>query len=136
MRKKVRSCLGCLGTLALFAILFIVARTSPTSTLPPTPAPPPTPIPNATREWYSGGNLHDAELWQWQNATYHNKLATVADMIVVVGKDHLTDEPALRNWAEQTVICIDTVMDTAIAQFGKRAKIADFALVCLSSLKP
>lgn len=144
MRKSRKlGCGGCLGVIALIAVVwlsgaFLPSRNAPMSTPTPLPTPIPaaTAIPTATRGWYEGGNLHQAELWQWEKATPSNKLATAADWIVVIGKDSLADEAALRAWAEQTVICLDTVMDAAIERAGNRASIADFAVVCITSLTP
>lgn len=33
------------------------------------------------QQWYEGGNLHDATLQEWKQATPENKLATIADMV-------------------------------------------------------
>lgn len=46
-----------------------------------------TPKVDAPEKWYVGGNLHQSNAIKWQNADYHNKLATSADIIAALWKD-------------------------------------------------
>ena len=34
-----------------------------------------------SKQWFQGGNLHNATVAQWKGATYQNKLATAADWL-------------------------------------------------------
>ncbi len=51
-----------------------------------TPAHTPPPV-EVTNRWYSGGTLHRGNAIDWQNASYENKLATVADFVATFYRD-------------------------------------------------
>ena len=38
-------------------------------------------VPATAKEWYEGGTLHSANIGQWKQASYENKLATCADIL-------------------------------------------------------
>ncbi len=39
------------------------------------------------KEWYEGGTLHKAKIWEWKQATEENKLATCGDFVAHTYKE-------------------------------------------------
>lgn len=47
--------------------------------------------------WFDGGTLHNANALEWQSASFDNKMATCADFIINLWKDHyLNDSISLK----------------------------------------
>ena len=75
---------------------------------------------NDQNVWYEGGNLHNANAIEWQNADYDNKLATAGDFIATIWMDNgfnksiqgsiksLVDVKIL---AKELVICLDEAFE-------------------------
>ena len=88
---------------------------SPTAT----PTPRPTPAPTREQTWYEGGTLHQGTLTDWRGATYDNKLATIADLVVYsltmrgkeMGKDY--DFEYVRFASDLIVKTVDEIANDA-----------------------
>lgn len=69
---------------------------------------------SSSKQWYLGGNLHNATVVQWKGATYQNKLATAADWLVATKwKGYLKspdDFDKLRVKAQMLVNAVDEVV--------------------------
>ncbi len=68
-----------------------------------------------TNKWYQGGNLHNATIIDWKNATNANKLATASDWLVATKwKGHLKtpeDLNKVKVKSQMLVNAIDDVVD-------------------------
>jgi hypothetical protein len=69
---------------------------------------------SSSKQWFQGGNLHNATVAQWKSATYRNKLATAADWLAATKwKGHLNsqgDFDRLKVKAQMLVSAIDKVV--------------------------
>ena len=68
------------------------------------------------KNWYEGGNLHQANALAWQTASYNNKLATCADFMTIMWTKKMLKQSILsrinsvndlRPFAEQLVSNLD-----------------------------
>lgn len=98
-----------------------------------------------TDAWYEGGNLHQANGLEWQQATYQNKLATCADIICMMWQEgHLRSDLAasihemddIRPLADSLVRALNTAFepypDTELnEQVYTNQSVADFAALIL-----
>lgn len=115
MRKKVRSCLGCLGTLVVLFVLIMAARSQPTPLVSLATPPPPTPTLSAIHEWA-----------HWHAAPATLKLDTAAAW---VRRAYPTLSNAdLVRLAREVVACVDAA--------GERVPLADTGASCLLLLRP
>ena len=95
------------------------------------------PILKIEKQWYEGGNLHNANVFQWKNAEYENKLATSADMAAnhPAISEKLSKTKNIENlkpYAVDLLICIEE------ASFGKgyeSMKISEIAAGCMILMK-
>ncbi|MCH7974560.1 MAG: hypothetical protein IH949_11885 [Bacteroidetes bacterium] len=69
---------------------------------------------SSSKQWFQGGNLHNATVAQWKGATYQNKLATAADWLAATKwKGHLkspADFDKLKVKAQMLVDAVDEVV--------------------------
>src|SRR5262245_48972586 len=87
-------------------------------------------------QWYSGGTLHAAHGWEWQQATESNRLATAADLVAAVAKGGETKIPSrtvedFRPYADQLAACITEATKTKV---GAMVPVQDMAELCVVSM--
>ena len=73
-------------------------------------------VPANAKEWYQGGTLHSANIGEWKQASYDNKLATCADFIANLWmhnklKINVAHMDTLKIYAKELVTCIDKATD-------------------------
>ena len=79
--------------------------------------------PNQSKEWYSGGTLHDKTIVEWRTASYDNRLATCADFVMTLGK-YQSLPPDLKKRAVDFEACISksvedgNVDNKSVSEFG------------------
>lgn len=112
MRKRLRSCLGCLGTLVVLFVLVMAARSQPTLTVT---LPTPTPAFTTIDEWA-----------HWQQASATLRFDTAAVWVRRAYPD--TSNADLVRLAREMVACMDAA--------GTAAPLADTGAACLLLLKP
>ena len=78
-------------------------------------------------EWYSGGNLHGANLAIWSNSTNQNRLATSADFAANLLKGQFSSMNGLKVYALNMKNCIDEV--TVEPQLGSQ-RVSEVAAGC------
>ena len=73
-----------------------------------------TPTTTSSKQWFQGGNLHNATVAQWKSATYKNKLATASDWLAATKwKGHLNspdDFDKIKVKAQMLVKAVDEVV--------------------------
>ena len=87
----------------------------------------------ATRKWYEGGNLHNADLATWKTASYENKLATAADWAIITIRvkndfNKSGNIDIVKPLAISLVKCIDTA--TSGVETYVQDKPYEIAVVC------
>ncbi len=101
MKKQISTGSGC-----LIIILFVIFTAWIFSTFSDTPS--------SSRQWFQGGNLHNATISEWKSATYQNKLATAADWLATTKwKGHLnspSDFDKMKVKAQMLVKAVDEVV--------------------------
>jgi len=69
---------------------------------------------SSSKQWFQGGNLHNATVAQWKSATYQNKLATASDWLAATKwKGHLishADFDRIKVKAQMLVNAVDKVV--------------------------
>ena len=70
--------IGCLFAIFILIIIWQVYFSSDNSKTPPSK----THQINSPIKWYEGGTLHKAKMREWSQASYKNKLATAADLVM------------------------------------------------------
>lgn len=72
-------------------------------------------ISSSSRQWFQGGNLHNATIAQWKGATYQNKLATAADWLAATKWNGYLKSPEdfdrLKVKAQMLVSAVDEVVN-------------------------
>ena len=89
----------------------------------------------AAAQWYSGGNLHQKTLYDWDRASERNKLATAGDWYAAaVGIDRirrLGGIDAIKPKARNLVICMDEASRDLPASTARAVKASEAASSCL-----
>jgi hypothetical protein len=84
-------------------------------------------------EWYLGGTLHQASVYEWKNATEKNKLATCADFVASVKKtkneSYNGDLVSMKKDATQMMNCINEAVLGNEAE-SANLKINEIAATC------
>ncbi len=120
IKKQISTGSGC-----LIIILFVIFIAWIFSSVFDTPSS----IPSSTsaKQWFHGGNLHNATVAQWKGATYQNKLATASDWLAATEwKGHLNsreDFDRIKVKAQMLVRAVDKVVT------GKEMEQLDFMKV-------
>lgn len=83
--------------------------------------PPADEVPQATApKWYEGGTLHDRSALEWQEAEYHDKLATCGDFVAVLWRDKklkpsiqrsITSIDDMKPYAVELMACLDAATE-------------------------
>jgi hypothetical protein len=84
-------------------------------------------------EWYQNGNLHHSNVAEWNKATYANKLATAADMVLVSTKiknlvKESGDVDTARPFAVELVTCLN---EAAAGEGYEDTDVATLAVMCM-----
>ena len=87
------------------------------------------------KEWHEGGTLHTANISDWQDASYENKLATCGDWMAKlcgpksnnINKIQSINE--LKEKSEQLIICVDGA--TSGIENLDNIEISEIALNCM-----
>ena len=79
-------------------------------------------------EWYSGGNLHDANLASWSSSSNQNRLATSADIAAKILEGRFSSMDELKIHARNLQICIDEV--AIDPQLGSQS-VREMAAACM-----
>jgi hypothetical protein len=91
-----------------------------------------------SKEWYTGGTLHNAYIAEWQEASYENKLATCSDwMAKLCGpkSDNINKIQSLnelKEKSEEIIICVDKA--TVDIDNLDNLKINEIALICMMQM--
>lgn len=98
----------------IFGIWFMIALGLSSMIEAQTPSEKPTVNKVSKKMWFQGGNLHDASVAQWKEATYQNKLATASDWLASgLWKGHLntpSDFDNIKVKAQMLVEAVDGVV--------------------------
>ncbi len=95
------------------------------------------PASQSTKAWYEGGNLHQAKMIEWKNATLENKLATMADVLgVYLGKERMPalmsgDTTRYKMMAMTVVDCMENFNNSMY----DNDPIGATAFICLNNLQ-
>lgn len=69
-----------------------------------------------SNQWFKGGNLHNATVSQWNEASYQNKLATAADWLAATEwKGHLNSPDDFNKIKVKAQMLVDAV-DEVVAE--------------------
>ena len=89
----------------------------------------------ASAQWYSGGNLHQKTLYDWERASNRNKLATAGDWYAAaVGIERvrrLGGINAVKPKARNLVICMNEASRDLPASTARAVKASEAASSCL-----
>ena len=95
---------------------------------------------SSSKQWFHGGNLHNATVGQWKSATYRNKLATSADWLAAtLWKGYLkspSDFDKIKVKAQMLVNPVDGVVTVDNIDFMQVAEIAVSVMMMSNDLGP
>lgn len=77
------------------------------------------------RNWYEGGDLHQASIGQWKAGTYENRLATSADMVAKL--KHFSSLDSMKSAAEEMEKCISKASEGTQAE---QQEVSEVAAAC------
>ena len=69
---------------------------------------------NLSTHWYSGGNLHNATVAEWRDASYSNKLATAGDWLASTKwKGHLITPADFDRLKQKAIMLVNAVNEAS-----------------------
>ncbi|GAI01876.1 unnamed protein product [marine sediment metagenome] len=86
-----------------------------------------------TKQWFQGGNLHNATVAKWKIATNQNKLATASDWLAATNwKGHLNTPADFDRLKVKAQMLVGAIEETAKAEGSDALKVNEIGAIIMT----
>jgi pyruvate/2-oxoacid:ferredoxin oxidoreductase beta subunit len=123
--KTPKGCIGCFAVIILIILISFFSQMAQINN--------PTPSSSSSKQWFSGGTLHNATVAQWKNATYKNKLATAGDWLAATKwNGYLNSPDDFNNLKVKARMLVDAVDEVVAETDMKSMKVTEIAAAIIT----